>query len=75
MNVIESKKVRAFAKDRLDLTMSAQWVHWPQSGLMQDWQILHETLLCFSTLIFSFTLVRFRLDDDSGETKPSFCKR
>ena len=37
--------------------MSAQCEHFPQSGMMQDWQILHETRLCFSTLIFSFRLV------------------
>jgi hypothetical protein len=33
--------------------MSVQWAQFPQSGRMQDWQILHDTLACFSTLILS----------------------
>ena len=56
--------------------MSLQLTHWPQSGLMHDWQILHGTLACFSNLIFSFNasgFVRFRRGDVSrGVTHSSW---
>ena len=36
--------------------MSAQCVHFPQSDMMHDWQILHDTLGCFSAFIFNFNV-------------------